>query len=196
MRDHASRPVFRTSQDRWSRTDHVGLNPRDAPRQLAADDLIAIDGAGTLVAAYPFSPTLTAHRVVLGKVTVFAMCAIDALGIPYMLDTDATISSTDPQTGHPVDVTVTAGALTFEPAEAVVVYAATATGGRSVDSCCSTINFFDSEHSAEIWLADRPRLNATFLDRDHAVRLACDIFEPLLRDRVSGKPAATAEEPA
>ena len=29
-----------------------------------------------------------------------------------------------------------------------------------------------------------------------AVRLACDIFDPLLRDRASGKPATTAEEPA
>ena len=64
-------------------------DPRDALRQLAADDLIALDGRDTLVAAYPFSPTPTAHVVSRGDVRAFEMCAIDALGIPFMLDRDA-----------------------------------------------------------------------------------------------------------
>jgi hypothetical protein len=176
--------------------DRVGLDLIDALRQLAADDLIAIDGAGTLVAAYPFSPTPTAHLVSLGDVTVFAMCAIDALGIPFMLHSDALVRSTDPQTGEPVEVTVRAGALAFQPAQAVVVYAASTSAGRSVDTCCSTINFFGSADDARTWLADRPGLAATVLDQDQAGQLARVIFEPLLRDTAPGQPAATAEERA
>jgi hypothetical protein len=175
---------------------HLGLDPHDALRQLAADDLVAVDDTGTLVAAYPFSPTPTAHVVTLDDVRTFAMCAIDALGTPYMLDTDATITSADPQTGQPIDVTITAGTSTFEPANAVVVYAATATGGRSVDTCCSTINFFASQYSARTWLADRPHLTASILDQNEAVRLAREIFEPLLHDSEPGQPANMAEERA
>lgn len=158
----------------------VGLDPHDALRQLAADDLIALDRSDALVAAYPFSPTPTAHVVSLGQVHAFAMCAIDALGIPFMLDRDATLRSTDPQTGQPIQITAAAGMITFVPPQAVVVYAATARAGRSVDSCCSTINFFTSPDTARGWLADRPELAATVLDQDQAVQLARDIFEPLL----------------
>jgi hypothetical protein len=75
---------------------------------------------------------------------VFAMRAIDALGIPFMLGTDAVITATDPHTGEPVRVTVTDGTADYQPANAVVVYAATEATGRSVDTCCSTINFFTS----------------------------------------------------
>ncbi|WP_375155090.1 organomercurial lyase [Micromonospora sp. 4G55] len=66
-----------------------------------------------------------------------------------MLGTDATITSADPHTGQQVRVTITNGAATYQPAEAVIVYAATGATGRSVDTCCSTINFFTN--------ASRPR---------------------------------------
>ena len=159
----------------------AGVELLDALRQLAADDLIAVDDADRLIAAYPFSPTPTAHTVSLGEVTVFAMCAIDALGIPFMLHTDGTVTSTDPQTGQPVRVVARGGLFAFEPSEAVVVYAASAPTGRSVDSCCSTINFFASPASARTWLADRSQLAANLLVPGQAVQLARDIFEPLLK---------------
>ena len=174
----------------------AGLDPREALRQLAADDLVAIDDTDTLVAAYPFSPRPTAHRVTVDEVRTFAMCAIDALGIPFMLGTDATIDSADPQTGQPVRATVAARMLAFEQPDAVVVYAATATAGRSVDTCCSTINFFASEHSARTWLDDRPQLVNAVLDQDDAVQLAREIFEPLLRDGDGDDPATTTERRA
>src|SRR5712691_271023 len=47
-----------------------------------------------IVAAYPFSARRTAHRVTLpdGR-SLYALCAIDALGMPLMLGSDATITS-------------------------------------------------------------------------------------------------------
>jgi hypothetical protein len=160
----------------------AGLDPRAVLRRLAEDDLVAVDEAGQLVAAYPFSPTPTAHVVEVGGVRMYAMCAVDALGIPAMLGRDATITSTDPQTGQPVAVTVTGGVAVFDPPETVVVYAATGTGRRSVDTCCSTINFFCHPASAQAWIAAHPHLIATVLDRDAAVALGRDIFGPLLHD--------------
>ncbi|WP_161557759.1 organomercurial lyase [Micromonospora sicca] len=107
-------------------------------------DLLPVDDGGRLIAAYPFSPVPTPHTVSLGDVDVFAMCAIHALGMPFMLDTDALITSADPHTGKPIQVTVAEGAATYQPPEAVVVYAASRATGRSVDTCCFTINFFTS----------------------------------------------------
>jgi hypothetical protein len=158
----------------------AGVDPVAALQRLAADDLVAVDDAGRLVAAYPFSPAPTAHVVDLGGVRVYAMCAIDALGMPFMLAGDATITSTDPHTGQPVTVTVTGGMAVFSPEETVVVYAATDSGGRSVDTCCSTINFFAHPTTARAWIGAHPGLTATVLDQPDAVRLSRDIFGPLL----------------
>jgi hypothetical protein len=165
--------------------DRAGVDAAAALRQLAAADLVAVDDAGRLVAAYPFSPAPTAHVVSLGGVTVFAMCAIDALGIPF--STDAVITSVDPQTGRPVRATIANGAVTYWPAGAVVVYAAGAATGRSIDTCCSTINFFTCAAAAEAWMAAHRQLAATVLGQEQAVRLARAIFEPLLHGRVDNR---------
>lgn len=156
------------------------LDPITALRRLADDDLVAVDEHGLLVAAYPFSPTPTVHVVESGGVRVWAMCAIDALGMPYMLDTDATITSTDPHTREPITVSVTDGEATFAPAATVVVYAATGATGRSVDTCCTTINFFATPANADAWIAASPQLAATVLDQRAAVALGRNIFGPLL----------------
>src|ERR1043165_1486216 len=79
-------------------------------------------------------------------------------------------------------VTVTGGVAVFDPPETVVVFAATGTGHRSVDTCCSTINFFTNPASAQAWITSHPYLTATVLNQDDALALGRDIFGPLLRD--------------
>jgi Alkylmercury lyase len=180
LRHFAATEAAPSVADLHAVTDRAGLDPTEALRELARRDLIAIDDAGRLVAAYPFAPTPTPHTVSLGDTNVFAMCAIDALGMPFMLGTDAVITSTDPHTGQPVRVTITNGAATYQPTEAVIVYAATGATGRSVDTCCSTINFFTNADSAHAWIAAHPGLTATILDQEQAITLGRDIFEPLL----------------
>lgn len=60
--------------------------------------------------SYPFSPTPTAHLVTWdGGPTVYAMCAVDALGISTMLGHPVTITTAEPDTGEPITV-VFAGA--------------------------------------------------------------------------------------
>lgn len=178
------RPPSPADIDAYART--AGLSTAVALAALTDGDLIALDDAGRLVAAYPFSPTPTAHRVDLGGTTVHAMCAIDALGIAFMLGTDTTITSRDPHTGEQVTITTTNGRAAFTPASTVVVYAASKTTGRSVDTCCSTINFFTSAATAAAWTTAHPGLQATVLDQDHAVTLGRDIFGPLLQLAATG----------
>jgi hypothetical protein len=160
--------------------DAFGWNMAAALDHLAGEDLVAVDGAGRLIAAYPFSPTPTPHLVSLGEMDVFAMCAIDALGMPFMLGADAVITSTDPHTGQPVRVHVAGGIVTYQPPHTVVVYAASGSTGRSVDTRCSTINFFTSPATAQEWSIAHPDLAATILDQHQALTLGRSIFEPLL----------------
>lgn len=87
---------------------------------LHRGDFLRLDEAGRITAAYPFSALPTRHRVTPeGGVTVFAMCAVDALGIPAMLATDAEVVSTAPD-GADVVVAVRGGRPGAEPSTAVV----------------------------------------------------------------------------
>ena len=57
--------------------------------------------------AYPFSNEPTSHRVQLDSgPRVFAMCAIDALGMPFMLKRDAEIESSCIECGSAVRVRI------------------------------------------------------------------------------------------
>jgi hypothetical protein len=56
-----------------------------APGELADGDFVCLGPAGQITAAYPFSVLPTRHLVrIAGHAAVFAMCAIDALGISAM----------------------------------------------------------------------------------------------------------------
>src|SRR5258708_17334568 len=91
----------------------------------AADELDAADAIhlsnGIVAVAYPFSGIPTPHRVQLdGLPPVYAMCAIDALGLPAMAGRDGQITSADPRDGTPIVVTVRNGTWTWTPPPAVV----------------------------------------------------------------------------
>ena len=89
--------------------------------ELADGDFLCLDTAGQITAAYPFSALPTRHRVqISGEATVFAMCAIDALGISAMTGRPVVIESADPSTGEPVTVHVDGATSTWNPATAVV----------------------------------------------------------------------------
>ena len=152
----------------------VNLHNVDAVR-LDADDQIAV--------AYPFSATPTRHRVRLTSgIEVWAMCAIDALGLPAMLDTDAVITSSDPANGRPVTVTVAAGRYRWDPVTAVVFLSAAAGGdGPSAETCCNDLNFFTTKASAQAWIDAHPPIRGEILDSASAEDRGRRIFGTLLR---------------
>jgi hypothetical protein len=107
---------------RWVRqaAAEAGLDA-SAVDELAAADAVHISN-GVVSVAYPFSGTPTPHRVALdGLPAVYAMCAIDALGLPAMAGRDGQITSADPADGTPIEVTARNGTWSWTPATAVVV---------------------------------------------------------------------------
>ncbi len=81
-----------------------------AVARFAQRDLVHLDG-GEIAVAYPFSGRPTPHRVWIdGRAEpVFAMCALDALGIAPMLNLPAEILSRDPLGGGEVWVRIDPG---------------------------------------------------------------------------------------
>jgi hypothetical protein len=175
----SGRPPVPTDMDRISAA-HAATTEKTLAG-LHAADVIRVDAAGQIGVAYPFSAAPTRHRVQLAAgVEVWAMCAVDALGMPAMLHTDAVISSSDPGSGQPVTITVQDGRYVWDPPTAVVFLSAAAGDGPSVDSCCNDLNFFTTPASAQTWITAHPQLRGEILDPVSAERLGQDTFGALL----------------
>lgn len=151
--------------------------------ELADGDFLGLDPAGQITAAYPFSALPTRHRVrIAGNATVFAMCAIDALGISAMTGQPVVIESADPATGEPVTVDVDGASSTWHPAAAVVYAGRTSEQceGPSASVCCGYMNFHATRAAAAAWAASHREITGGILDQDQALRTGISIFGQLL----------------
>jgi len=169
---------------RWVRQTALdtGLDA-SAVDELQAADAIHVSN-GIVTVAYPFSGIPSPHRVRLdGLPPVYAMCAIDALGLPAMTGRDGQITSADPRDGTPVVVTARNGTWTWNPASAVVV-AGRATGCGtecgSYEAMCPNTVFHASRGSAQAYLAGRGDLDADILAQDTAIEAGRLNFGALL----------------
>jgi hypothetical protein len=153
----------------------------DVLRALHDLDAIRLTSYGEIAVAYPFSAVPTRHRVRIGdQVEVFAMCAIDALGIAPMLGQDTVIESVDVTNGRPIRVATRDGRSRWEPLEAVVFIGADAGGGVSAECCCDYLNFFTDRSSAEAWAAEHTGVPGQVINQSEAESLAARLFGHLL----------------
>lgn len=163
--------------------------------ELHQRDILCLDGNGQIRAAYPFSVSPTPHLVdIAGGPTVYAMCAIDALGMAAMLDRDIIIRSADPASGQTITVTIRGGRPVWQPSTAVAYVGVVATddcsgeadvgGARlpAADRCCTVMNFFAHADSAARWQTTHPDVTGAVVNQDAALRRGIDIFGHLLKD--------------
>lgn len=165
---------------------HLGDFDMDtALKRLEEADLIVRDQvSGRILGAYPFSSVPTRHRVALDNGTsAFAMCAIDALGIPFMTGRDATVLSQDPGTGEEISVQIREARAVWSPISAVVVVASNGGVGPIASSCCVAINFFRSAKGAEKYLEAHPSLIGRVLGQGDALEAGRRVFGNLLDRR-------------
>lgn len=159
------------------------LEIEPAMARLAEHDLAHQDSrTGEILVAYPFSGRPTAHSVRLGGGPhAHAMCAVDALGMPFVLGLEAEIVSCDPLTGDEIRVRVEPGeGVWSQPQGAVVFAGATGRSGPSVATCCSFINFFASAENAERYRREHPALRGGVLELAAAAEAGRLLFGDLL----------------
>lgn len=160
----------------------------DAFRCLAEVDLVHLGHDGQVLVAYPFSGRPTGHAVrLVDGPTVEAMCAIDALGIPYMTGRDALIVSTDPGSGQSIRVERRGEAWRWSPVGAAVVLAQRTGDGPAAECLCPLITFHVAREDAARRLEARSDLVGVVLDQAEAVELARRSFGALLTGVAAGE---------
>jgi hypothetical protein len=160
-----------------------GLDVGAVLDRLEEHDLIVRDRTtGAIVSMYPFSGVPTPHRVLIaGAQPVYSMCAVDALGIPFMLDRDAVIESVDPTDGTPIRVAVRHGSATWQPETAAVLTAALEdVVGPKAASCCPIMHFFATAEAAEAYRLAHPHAKGRMLNQAEAVAHGIRYFGSLL----------------
>jgi Alkylmercury lyase len=153
-----------------------------ACRTLARHDLIIWrDDEARIISAYPFSGVPTAHQVLMeGHTTVYAMCAIDALGIPFMLGKGARIRSACFFCHKPVRVDVQDGLLQGAHPWTIVVWSSDRDGCCVAEVRCPLMNFFCDEGHLHAWLATSPDEQGTTLSLMEALDVGKAAFGQLL----------------
>lgn len=131
---------------------------------------------------YPVSGVPTSHRVTTaGAKPVYSMCAVDALGIPFMLERDAVIESVDPTDGTPIRVEIRDGVASWQPATAAVLTAALEdVVGPKAANCCPIMHFFATAAAAEAYRLAHPQAKGRVLTQEEAVEHGMRYFGSLL----------------
>lgn len=134
--------------------------------------------------AYPFSNEPTAHQVTLASgVKVYSMCAVDALGIPFMLNTDARIESECLHCQQAVHISVQAEKISdHSPKELMVGYVSMGNCSTPATEQCPHINFFCSQKHLDTWSNNHPEHELKFLPLEQALEQGKRIFGDLLNE--------------
>lgn len=167
----------------------LGLDADRALATLALEDLVHLDPSGEIAVAYPFSGRPTAHRVRFPSGhEVYAMCAIDALGIAPMFDQRIAVTSRDPLSSHEIGA-LEIGALVapngdaeWWPESSVVVAGAMDGPGDSCQGCCPVLNFFASSSNAERWLDEHPHVRGQVITMQEAILAGRAVFGEVLKE--------------
>ena len=163
----------------------LGLQIEDALDFFARLDLIHHDPAsGEILVAYPFSARPRGHSVLINSThRVEAMCAIDALGIAPMLQQPVEITSHDLLGGAEVWVRLDPGeGAWWEPRRAVVLAGSASCVGPSFRGCCDVLNFFETEGSANGYLAAHPELSGFPISIPNAIEAGRAVFADLMKE--------------
>ena len=167
------------------RASELGLQIEDTLDLFATLDLVHHEPAsGEILVAYPFSARPRGHSVLIDSAhRVEAMCAIDALGIAPMLALPIEVTSRDPLSGTEIWVRLDpAEGAWWEPTTAVVLAGSACCDGPSFRGCCDVLNFFETEGSANNYLAAHPGLTGFPISIPDAIEVGRAVFADLLKE--------------
>ena len=129
----------------------TGMDPTEVAaglHELVAADYAAVDAAGCLTCLYPFSPVPTPHLIALDGQPHYAMCAIDALGFPAMLDQELTVEGSCAACQTPICLDLRPGAVIAATPVTAMVVACRDEAGPAVTACCPfTVFACDPAHA-------------------------------------------------
>lgn len=149
-------------------------------------DMLCLDSESQEIrVAYPFSSVPTRHLVHFpgwdDAAPVYAQCAVDALGIPFMVRQDVSIASSCSHCAESVAIKIEGRVIDTVSPPTTVVWAGTTRTGHAADSVCPTINFFCAPDHAIAWRQRQRDATGHVLSLGEALYVGKGIFEDLLR---------------
>ncbi len=148
-------------------------------RRLDEADVVYLED-DQIAAAYPFSNKPTKHVVTFNKTgtAAYSMCAIDALGIPFMFREAVTISSTCGFCNKSIEAEVDGRRIHSD--KGVVVFFGFERSRHAATSSCPVLQFFCSDSHLVNWRAENPARIGEMLSLTDAADLAEEIFGGML----------------
>jgi hypothetical protein len=145
------------------------------------------DDKSNIMAAYPFSGSKTSYLITLKGDkyrNIFAMCAIDALGICFMFDCDVVIKSSCHHCDDEVEMEIKNNEIISLKPEDVVVWCDMEYSGCAATSFCRNINFFSSRKHFSEWQKGRKKRKGHLLKIQEAFYLGKLFYETRLGEKI------------
>jgi mercuric reductase len=152
-------------------------------RDTETNALVVLDAkGGDVVGAYPITTEETPHKVSVNGNKLYAMCAVDALSVGVMFNTETLIQSNCHVTGAPVTIRQRGKeVLEANPPDVRVGVR----WQRLIDTCahvmCRQMVFLRDEATAQAWLNTDPVSKELFTVPE-AIMFGEAFFTPLLED--------------
>ena len=151
---------------------------------LGQRDLVHVRD-GEIALAYPFSARPTDFQVQVGEIKVYAICAVDALGIAAMARRRAEITCFCQTCRSGVSVSISPDGLTVEHASRPnprIWTGVEDVGSCAADSQCKSMLLFCSPEHLDSWKRSQPTSAHGFdLSLSQGVQLGAAIFRPFLQ---------------
>ncbi|MCH7973161.1 MAG: hypothetical protein IH949_04620 [Bacteroidetes bacterium] len=144
------------------------------------DIIHLIDNNGTISVAYPFSNFKTKHLINFSDdnyKSVFAMCAIDALGISFMLNKDIIINSECFYSNEKIKIEIMNNKYISINPQGTVVWYDMELSSCATDSQCQNLNFYSSKENCNSWKKIEKSRTGYLLNMNEALYLGSMCFK-------------------
>ena len=151
-------------------------------QQLAADDLLVLDATGHDVAgAYPLTTAKTTHAIKVKGRHIYAMCALDAVSIAPMFETEVEIHSHCQLTQTPIVIHMCENSIKrAQPSSQVHVGIRWQQPcGHAAHSLCMDMVFLQDAGAAQQWQGSDAK-NISLFTLPEAIQFGTAFFKPLL----------------
>ncbi len=136
-------------------------------------DVIHLNKTKTcIIAAYPFSSSQTSHIITMKKEgfkKMYAMCAVDALGISFMFNCDVSINSKCFHCNDSIKIEIEDNIITNIVPITTMVWCDLEYSCCAATSLCKNINFFSSKDHFTNWQNARAKRRGHLLEIDEAL---------------------------
>ena len=123
------------------------------------DFLLRKKGTQEIESIYPVSLKPTEHQILLEDGTrLFAMCAVDALGMPIMFKKNVRVTSRCQECKAEMTFEIKNEHITFMSHPDATICSPKRQVYPAAETCCPLVNFFCSKEHAEEWIAKNSEL--------------------------------------